>query len=197
MDARVGGHAFLPAASAAAGEIVPIRSSTSRIWVSRIAQVGTAVFFTWLVAQGVLAGDARQALFALPIAAVLLLVLCTAERSHARDRSRGYVLRVDGQGLRIGDGPIVPWDRIRALELRSVRRSVAERKRAHVVLHVDPETMAAVEPGLKPRLFGGDAGYVQQATSTVLIDASTLEYPPAGVIEIVRAAWDRHGQVEG
>jgi hypothetical protein len=185
MQARMADGGVLP------GGAVAIRGSAPKAWVARIAMAGGAMFFGWLVAKGVLAGNLQQALFALPLAAAMLAVLYAAERRHAQDRSRGYVLRVDAQGLHVGDGPRVGWDRVRALELRSVRRSVAERKRAHLVLHVDAQTLAAVEPGLKPSLFGGDLGYVQHATSTVLIDASVLEYPPAQVVGIVRAAWDR------
>jgi hypothetical protein len=192
MAALADGDAFLPASRAAAGAPVPIRLSARKAWVSRIATAGAALFFGGLFVAGLAEGSTQQAVIALLLAAAMVLVLYTAERGHAAQKSRGYLLRVDSEGIAFGAAPPVRWDAVHALELRRVRRSVAERNRVHLVLHTDAATVAAVEPALKASLFGGDIGHVQRATCQVLLDVSAMEYEPHRVIAIVRAAWERH-----
>ena len=192
MEARAHGEVFPPADRAAAGAPVPIRPSAWKAWVSRIAVGGAALFFGSLFAVGLVQGSGQQAVISLLLSAALLMVLYTAERGHAAQRSRGYVLRVDAGGIAFGDAPPVRWEAVHALELRRVRRSVAERNRVHLVIHTDAATVAAVEPSLKASLFGGDIGHVQRATREILLDVSAMEYEPRRVIAIVRSAWERH-----
>lgn len=190
MDALA--DAFPPAAQAAAGAPVPIRLSAWKAWVSRIAVAGAALFFGGLFVAGLAQDSLQQAVLAFLLAGSMLLVLYTAERGHAAQRARGYVLRVDAGGITFGGAPTVRWDAVHALELRKLRRSVADRARAHLVIHTDAATVAAVEPALRASLFGGDIGHVQRATCQVLVDVSAMEYVPQRVIAIVRAAWERH-----
>jgi hypothetical protein len=185
---------FVPAARARAGEAVPVQGSAARAWITRITMAGATLFFVGLLVAGVRAGGAGQAMAPLVLAGIVAFVLYTAERGRARDRARGYVLRVDERGIHVADAPPVPWRAVRALELRKLRRSLVERSRPHLVVHVDAATVAALAPALRPRAFASDPGHVDHATSCVLVDVSALEHAPPRVASIVRAAWDHHGE---